>query len=208
MDDYRTRIDALEQTWQVWAEVGAGLTEQQWRTPSRCAGWDVAALYAHHGATPLDLAKPFPDTDAPGNPVTATEIVRGFNEPTGLAHTMAEPIRDHTVQLAASLSRQELADRFAGYGPRAVGHLRQARGDLVGPWPSGVVTSLAEGMRILLMEATVHLLDVLRALELPPNVPSGALVETARFLAEIAPPVAFIEAATGRSGDSPLPILR
>ena len=49
-DLYRGRLDALEQTWRVWAELGARLTEQQWSTASRCPGWDVAALYAHASA--------------------------------------------------------------------------------------------------------------------------------------------------------------
>lgn len=36
MDDlYSGRLDALEQTWRIWAELGDGLTEDQ--TPRR--GW-------------------------------------------------------------------------------------------------------------------------------------------------------------------------
>jgi hypothetical protein len=40
-DVYRGRLDALEQTWRVWAELGDALTEDQWSTGTRCTGWDV-----------------------------------------------------------------------------------------------------------------------------------------------------------------------
>lgn len=152
MDDlYSGRSDALEQTWRVWAELGDGLTEDQWSTATRCPGWDVAA-----------------------------------------AHT-----------------RKELVDWFSGHGPRALQRLRQAEATLVVPWPaSGVVITLGEALRIVILEATVHLIDVQRALGHPPAVPPPALKDTAQLLAELAPAVELIEAATGRSTHSPLPVLR
>ncbi|MCU1683205.1 MAG: hypothetical protein JWQ81_3944 [Amycolatopsis sp.] len=70
------------------------------------------------------------------------------------------------------------------------------------------VVFAVEALRIVLLEATVHLLDVQRALGRAPIVPEAALDETARLLVEVAPAVEFIEAATGRSSSSPLPILR
>lgn len=76
-------------------------------------------------------------------------------------------------------------------------------------WPAtDAVVRLGEGLRIVLMEATVHLLDVVRALDIEPDVPEPALRETAHLLAELAPGVELIESATGRSADHPLPVLR
>ena len=46
------------------------------------------------------------------------------------------------------------------------------------------------------------------ALDITPAVPEVALRETALLLAAMAPPVELIEAATGRSASSPLPVLR
>jgi hypothetical protein len=69
------------------------------------------------------------------------------------------------------------------------------------------VTTWAEAARIALLEAVVHLLDVLDALGRAPDLPAGALRETVHLLADLADPVAFIEGATGRAG-SPLPLLR
>jgi hypothetical protein len=67
---------------------------------------------------------------------------------------------------------------------------------------------LGEGVRIVLLEATVHLLDVQRALGQPPELPDTALAHTASLLAEVTPGVELIEVATGRSAASPFPVLR
>lgn len=81
---YRHRIDALEVVWRRWADIGAGLSEQRWSTPTRCVGWDVAALYAHVGMFPSVVADPPPvPQGATLHPVTAVDILRGFNAPGG-----------------------------------------------------------------------------------------------------------------------------
>jgi len=207
---YRIRLDALEETWRAWGELGERLTDGQWSTATRCTGWDVAAVYAHHSAFPLAMSEPPPLVDGPaGQPVTAVEILRRFNSPGGIAHSMAETVADVAVADVGAHTHRELIERFVEYGPRVVHRLRAARPTLVLPWPaSGGVITLVEVLRIVLMEATVHLLDIQRALEYPPDVPDLALNDTTRLLAELAPAVEFIEAATGRSADSPLPVLR
>lgn len=209
-DVYRGRLDALEQTWRVWAELGDGLTENQWSTATRCPGWDVAALYAHYSAFPRDMNAPLPLLDDPvGKPITAGELLRRFNAPDGVAHTMAETIAGQVISDAAEHTRTELVDRFSVHGPCALQRLRQAKATLVVPWPSsGALIMLGEALRIVILEATVHLLDVQRALGRPPVIPPSALTDTAQLLAELAPAVEFIEAATGRSAHSPLPVLR
>lgn len=198
---YSGRLAALEQIWRIWAELGESLTEEQWSTATRCPGWDVAALYAHHSAFPLALSAPLPPRDDPmGEPVTAGEILRGFNAPDGVAHTMAGTVADHALSQAAALTRNELVDRFGVHGPCALQRLRQAEATLVVPWPaSRKVIMLGEALRIVVMEATVHLLDVRRALGQPPAVPAPALKDTVQLLAELAPAVELIEAAAGRS---------
>ncbi len=40
-------IDALERSWEVGAQVVAGLTAEQLDAPTPCAGWDVRALLNH-----------------------------------------------------------------------------------------------------------------------------------------------------------------
>lgn len=207
-DLYSVRLDALEQTWQIWAELGAGLTEEQWSTTSRCPRWDVAALYAHASAFPRDLNAALPPLNAVGEPVTAAALLRRFNAADGLAHTMAETAADLAVSDAADHTRRELVDRFSVHGPGALQLLRLAEATRIVPWPhSGALITLVEAIRIVIFEATVHLLDVQRALGHAPAVPLPALKDTAQLLAELAPAVEFIEAATGRSAQSPLPVL-
>ncbi len=213
MDDtYIARLDALEETWQIWAQLGAHLTDEQWSRPTRCPGWDVAALFAHHSAFPQALNAPPPTVDGSltaGEPVTAGEILRRFNSPDGVAHTMAGTVADQAVSDVSQCSRGELVDRFAVHGQRALQQLRQAEPTMIVPWPaSGAVVTLGEALRIVLMEATIHLLDAQRALDQPPFVPTHALGETAQLLVELAPAVEFIEAASGRSPHPPLPVLR
>jgi hypothetical protein len=74
---------------------------------------------------------------------------------------------------------------FADTGPRGIAALSERPADGLVPWPSaGAVTTWAEAVRIVLLESTVHL------------------------LADLADPVAFVDAATGRSSASPLPVVR
>lgn len=204
------RVDALAATWRRWADLGSSLTEPQWRAPTRCTGWDVAAQYAHVGMFPAVLARPLPVPEGPpGKPATAVQVLRGFNVPGGVAEEMAGSLADAAVAAAAGTDRAALVARYAVDGPRGTAALRTAGAGPLLPWPAaGVVVPLVEGVRIILMESVVHLLDVLDALALPPDVPADALCETAGLLADVADPLALIEAATGRRATSPLPVLR
>ncbi|MGH3941148.1 MAG: maleylpyruvate isomerase N-terminal domain-containing protein, partial [Pseudonocardiaceae bacterium] len=206
---YLARVDALQETWQVWAELGGELTDEQWSRPTRCPGWDVAAVYAHHSEIPQMLSAPLPIPVGAPDAVTAVEILRRFNAPDGVAHTSAQLVADHAISEAGRHSRSALVERFTVHGPHALHQLRRAEATTLVPWPaSGLVVTLSEALRIVLMEAAVHLLDVQRALDHRPSVPMAALRDTTHLLAELAPAVEFIEAAIGRSTHSPLPLLR
>ena len=66
---------------------------------------------------------------------------------------------------------------------------------------------LDEAVSIGILEATVHLLDLQSALGRPAEVPADGLTHTAAVLVQMAPPIDFIEAATGRSATGLFPIL-
>jgi uncharacterized protein (TIGR03083 family) len=205
--EYRQRLDALAAVWEQWAEVGGALTDVEWSTPSRCAGWDVAALFAHVGLFPQAVLDP-PRADG-GDPVTAVDILRGFNAPGGVAHTMADQVANGAVAVAAQVGGSGLVALFADTGPRGIAALRERPADGLVPWPAAAaVTTWSEAVRIVLLESEVHLLDVLDGLGRAPHLPPTALREAAHLLAELADPVAFVEAATGRALESPLPVLR
>ena len=59
-------------------------------------------------------------------PLTAIEVLRRFNCPNGVAHTMAGMVADQVVSEAGRDSRKELVDRFAVHGDLALQRLRQA----------------------------------------------------------------------------------
>jgi hypothetical protein len=67
---------------------------------------------------------------------------------------------------------------------------------------------LEEALRIVLLEATVHLLDVQRALDLLPDVPAAAIAETVSLLVDMVRPVDLVEVGTGRAAPSPFPVIR
>lgn len=210
-DGYDAHVTALGQTWQVWSKLGGSLAEAQWTVPTRCTGWDVACLYVHHSLFPRALSAPAPRSGAgPGSrPLTASEVLRIFNAPGGLASTAAPAIQAQVVAEAARRTRDELVDPFRTLGPTVIGNLRAADPDLVVAWPAveaGI--ALGEALRIVLLEATVHLLDVQRALDQPPAMPEAALACTLQLLAEVASAVDLIEAATGRSSTPPFPVIR
>lgn len=207
MSEYRTRVDALDQSWREWARIGAELTEDDWHRPTRCEGWQVVHLYAHHSAFPMVFAQA-PDAAPDQTVVSAVDVLRGFNEPGGVAHTKAQVVAEHAVTKSVELGVAELVDRFAGVAPVAIDRLRAA--DPTRPmWWATSVIPLAEALRIAVLEATVHLLDLVRALDREPTVPDIALRETALLLAEMAPAIEFIDSATGRaSAAPPLPVIR
>ena len=119
----------------------------------------------------------------------------------------ADAIAGHALSRAAGTPAGVLVDRFGVGGPVAVEALRAADPAVPVPWATFAVT-LTEVLRIAVMEASVHLLDLQRALGQPPEVPADAAAVTVRLLAEVAPAVEFIEAATGRTQTMPLPVIR
>jgi Mycothiol maleylpyruvate isomerase N-terminal domain len=141
-------------------------------------------------------------------PVTAADVLRQFNAPGGVAHSLAKVVADAAVADAARYSTAELIGRFRITAPQTVALLRDSGPAKILPWPAAnAPVRLDEVLRIAVMEATVHLLDLLRALDRPPEVPAGALRITGNLLLDTAGPVEFLEAATGRSATSPLPVL-
>ncbi|MBV9923129.1 MAG: hypothetical protein JOY78_20080, partial [Pseudonocardia sp.] len=93
----------------------------------------MAALSAHVGVFPHAVLDPPPA--AGGDPVTAVDILRGFNAPAGVAHTMAGRVAEHAVAVAAQVGRAGLVASFAEFGPRGIAAFREVPGDGLVPWP-------------------------------------------------------------------------
>ena len=201
-------VDALGEAWEAWAATGRSLDEASWRAPTRLGSWDVAAVFAHASRFPEALTR-LTAARREGAPdwTAASDLLRAFNEPGGVAHTAAAAVEEGATVEAASVAPAVLVERFARDGPAALQVLRTAGPITVEYFVAGTIP-LAEAVRIGVMEATVHLLDVQRAVGAAPAVPDAALALTRDLLVAMAPAVDLVEAATGRTSASPFPVLR
>lgn len=198
----------LAEAWASWAERGAALTAEEWERSTRLPGWSVRELYAHVAPVP-EMFTGLRAAVQDGRPevVDGAGILRAYNRPGGIAHTAAGQVAEAAKQAAEAVEPALLIARFGVEGPAALACLADLPpGTAVAHPLLGSVTVGALG-EVALMEATVHLLDLIAAVGGPPPA-EGALDFTRALLARVADPVDFIEAATGRSAVAVLPVIR
>jgi len=201
------RADTLGSLWQAWAAQGEALTAEQWATPTRLPPWDVRALFAHASAWPRWLAYIVTqERETPPTHPTAAALLLDFNAPDGLATRMRQSTADKAVDDGRKYTTEQMIAACAEVGPRALDEAR-ALGDVVVDYLGLARLRLDEVLSIGIVEATVHLLDLQRALGVRPSAPPGGLALTASVLAGMADPVDLIEAATGRTGAEVFPVL-
>lgn len=201
------RLSTLDELWAVWAAHGTSMTEEQWRLPTRLGTWDVRSLYAHHGGWSFALTSLVDSVrDVEPTHPTAAALLREFNASDGVANTRRQAVADGARQDAQTYGTAAMVEQFATNGPRALATAR-ALGPVVVDYFGYAMLRIEEAISIGVLEATVHLLDLRRALGQEPDVPAAGLAHTAEILAQIARPVDFIEAATGRSTVDLFPVL-
>ena len=162
--------------------------------------WDQFLTDGQLDAVRLPIAESWQRSRAAGLDPTASRAPTLFGD----RDEVAERWEAHPLEAAEPLIREWLGS-VADESEHLI-VVSDADGLLL--WPASGVTTWADAVRIVLLESTVHLLDVFDALGRAPDVPAAALRETAHLLADLADPVAFVEAATGRSSSSLLPVLR
>lgn len=201
------RLSTLDSLWAVWAAHGTSMTEEQWRLPTRLGNWDVRSLYAHHGGWPSALSALVTRVrdDEPTH-ASAAALLRDFNRPDGVANTHRESTAARAREDAETYGTAAMVEQFTDTGPRAIAAARSL-GPVVVDYFGRALLRLEDAVSIGVMEATVHLLDLRRALGQEPDVPAAGLAHTAALLAEMAAPVDFIEAATGRGTVAVFPVL-
>ena len=197
----------LGEAWERWADRCADLTDGEWSTPTRCRPWDVHALAAHVAPDPAvigQLGAAGLDVDAA---VTdAADLLRGFNQPDGVANTMAGAVAAFAIAAAKSMPRSQVIERFRQCS--ALVRDGSSALDVVVPHPIVGSTTIAVLADVAMMEATVHYLDLIAAVGGPP-LPSAVLAHTRALLVRIPEPAALIEVLAGRADPAAvLPVLR
>jgi len=204
IDDRLTTLDAL---WSVWAATGKDLTDADWNRPTRLDGWDLRALWAHSAGWPFGFSILVGRvTDEARTHDTAAALLAEFNVPDGIANTTRDRVADNGRDDARKYTLEQLVDQFVTTGPEAIATAREL-GEVTVDYFGRAVLPLAEAVSIGIVEATIHLLDVQRALGHAPDVPASGLDHSAGVLARIAPPIDFIEAATGRASTDLFPVM-
>lgn len=205
-------VDALAQAWRAWGELGETLQPSQWAAPTRLDGWTVKDVFAHHSTFPAAVraAVRAPDVLDPATHADAAALLAHMQQPGGIADSAAGELREAATGLARESSAAELVEQFSTLGPEVIADLRDRDLERRVDYGGLAVITASEALRIFLLEAVVHYFDMAVALELPvPGPMTGEpLRATARLLAEVADPVALIDAATGRGQPRLFPVLR
>ena len=173
------------------------LSPEEWSTPTRCSGWDVAALLAHVCPDSAMFARlGGAIVDGPAAVTDAAEMLRRFNEPDGIAHTTADSLAEQAVSDAAALTPDVAAARFSECA--RILRATPMSDDTVIAYPTVGSTTLAVIAETALMEATVHMLDLAAAVGgIEPS--AQALSATRDLLIAVPDATAAIEVLAGRA---------
>jgi hypothetical protein len=198
--------EVLADGWERWARRCAELAATEWRTKTRCACWDVHALVAHVCPDPAMFDMLAGATvDGPAAVTEAAELLRRFNAPDGIAHTMADELAAQAIADAETLTPDVIVRRFNDSAAR----LRAVTiSDQPIRYPAVGSTTLAVVVEVALMEATVHLLDLADAVGgVEPS--AAALVAARDLLIAVPDPTAAVEVLAGRAApDAAVPAIR
>jgi uncharacterized protein (TIGR03083 family) len=205
---HQDRLTTLGQLWAAWDRRGQALSAEQWERPTRLGDWTARMLYAHAAGWPLGFAHLVGQVcEVEPTHATAAALLGDFNRPGGIATSQADRVAARAREIASTSTPAQLIEQFAVTGPQAIATARRL-GPVVVDYFGRAMLPLEEAVGIGILEATVHLLDLQRALGVPPDLPAAGVEHTVGLLAEMAPPVDFIELATGRSSVTLFPVLR
>ncbi len=209
---YRTGMDdrgLLRDLWLRWAQLGAGLADDDWHTPTRLPGMTVKELYAHAAPDPEQMVAALTGrVEGPAAASSGADILRAFNAPRGLATTAAPVIVEMAQRIAAELPVEALVARFTAITDEAFAYRLTAidQDSVVAHPVLGAVTVRAL-TEVALVEHTVHLLDLLDAVGGPPPPPES-VARAVQIVLEVPDPTLLLEAATGRGGHVVFPVMR
>ncbi|MDH6281539.1 maleylpyruvate isomerase family mycothiol-dependent enzyme [Prescottella agglutinans] len=207
MASFEQDRDLLIGLWRMWAKRAEELSDEQWMTETRLPGWTVRDVYVHVTPDVLIAMLAAPASDGDAQVTSAADMLRVFNADLAEAEQLHAQLAEMVRQIAADVDRATLVERFDTELPEAFERLTGLSRETVIPHPILESVSLGAFLDMAIMEATVHWLDVIDAVGGP--APEEAALERARdVLAAVADPLAFVEAASGRSSRTVLPVMR
>ncbi|MGI9163884.1 MAG: maleylpyruvate isomerase family mycothiol-dependent enzyme [Mycobacterium sp.] len=183
-------LEGLFASWDGIADLLAGLTDEQWQTPSPLPGWTVHDIVAHIAGTELMLAgeaNPEPEGD-----VTAREHVR--NEIGAVNERWVEQLRTRTPAQMLAIFRDATARRKA-----ELTAMSDADWNAVGFTPAGP-DSHGRFMRVRVFDCWMHEHDIRQAVGLPADEASMTGPDSRLALDEMAASMAFV---VGKKGQAP-----
>ncbi|HVN49789.1 MAG TPA: maleylpyruvate isomerase family mycothiol-dependent enzyme [Acidimicrobiales bacterium] len=156
-------IRLLDEVWASIDELGAGLGETEWKTPSELPGWSVQDNLSHIVGTERTMrGEPTPDNDPPADHV---------RNPIG-------ELNEHWVERYRTWSGAELLAEFDRLRAERLAELRALppeRFDEVGPTPVGEAP-FREFLAVRVFDSWIHEQDMRRALARPGHL-TGPVVE-------------------------------
>ena len=197
----------LSDLWRNWAARIPAIRDEQWEARTRCEGWDVRALVAHVVPDP-DLLAWLPRMVLDQRPAVADaiDLLRGFNQPGGVAHTMAPMVAAAATANARLLTPAQFARRFSTSAHVASAATMEP--DEVVPHPVAGSVTVSVLTEVSIVEGTIHLLDLIDAVGGPPP-PLQSIAYTSAMFLRMAEPIRFLEAAAGRIDPSSVfPLVR
>ncbi|MFC4604314.1 maleylpyruvate isomerase family mycothiol-dependent enzyme [Rhodococcus kronopolitis] len=207
MAEFEQDRDLLIRLWRMWAKRAAELSDAQWTVATRLPGWTVRDVYVHVTPDVLIAMLAAPSADGDAKITSAAEMLRVFNADPAAAEPMHAQLAEMVRQLAADVDRESIVERFESELPDAFERLTGLSRETVIPHPILESVSLGAFLDMAILEATVHWLDVVDAVG--GDEPELMALERARdVLAAVPDPLAFVEAASGRSTGAVLPVMR
>ena len=179
-----TTIDTLVGCWRSVSELGAGLTEAQWKTATDLPGWSVQDNFSHIIAVERSLH---------GLPATTHRI----DMPAHVRNPIGE-MNEHEVDSRRSLTGAEVLAEWNDLMALRVAALRagdDAYFDVPMMMPTGPGT-LGDFLHIRVLDCWLHEQDMRRAVGMRGNLSSAAAAHTVDRLIRTVPIVVGKRAAT------------
>lgn len=199
--------DLLIRLWRMWAKRAAELSDEQWMAKTRLPGWTVRDVYVHVTPDVLIAMLAAPAADGDAKVTSAAEMLRVFNADPATTEPMHAQLAEMVRQAAADVGRDDIVERFDSELPKAFERLTGLSRATVIAHPILESVSLGAFLDMAILEAAIHWLDVVDAVG--GDVPEAMALERARdVLAAVPDPLAFVEAASGRSTGAVLPVMR